>query len=63
MATVPLQIKWLHQPIQIPDDKKAIIIKDPLLVIATLLDFIPPSKEDKVEHASPKTLEEFWLLI
>ena len=39
------------------------IIKDLLLVIVTLLDFVPPSEQDKAEHASPKTLEEFWLLI
>ena len=63
MATAPLQIKWLPQPIQIPDDKKTMIIKDPLPVISTLLDFIPLSAEDKAEHAGPKTLEEFWLLL
>ena len=63
MATAPLQIEWLPQPIQIPDNKKTMVIKDPLPVIATLLDFIPPSAEDKAEHAGPKILEEFWLLL
>ena len=63
MATVPLQIEWLPQPIQISEDKKVMIIKDPLPVIAILLDFNPPSNEDRAEHAGPRILEEFWLLI
>ena len=39
------------------------IIKDPLSVITTLLEFIPPSAEDKGKHPGPKILEEFWLLL
>ena len=63
MATEPLQIEWLPQPLEVTDEQKPLIIKDPLPVIATLLDFTPPSEAEKAEHGGPKTLEEFWLLL
>ena len=59
MATEPLQIEWLPQPLEVTDEQKALIIKDPLPVIATLLDFTLPSEAEKGEHGGLKRLEEF----
>ena len=59
MATEPIQIEWLPQPLEVTDEQKVLIIKDPLPVIATLLDFTPPSEAEIAEHGGPKTLEEF----
>ena len=59
MATKPLQIEWLPQPLEVTDEQNALIIIDPLPVIATLLNFTPPSEAEKVKHVVPKTLEEF----
>ena len=63
MATELLQIEWLPQPSNFPEDKQSLVIKDPLPVIATLLNFTPPSEEDKAEWPGPKSLEEFWLML
>ena len=63
MATEPLQIEWLPQPSNFPEDKQSLVIKDPLPVIATLRNFTPPSEEDKAEWPGPKSLEEFWLML
>ena len=64
MATEPLQIEWLPLPINIPEDKKKLVIRDPLPVIATILDFDPPSADDKEQWGDgPKTLEQFWLML
>ena len=59
MATKPLQIEWLPQPSNFPEDKQSLVIQDPLLVIATLLNLTPTSEEDKAEWLGPKSLEEF----
>ena len=64
MATEPHQIEWLPLPITIPEDKKKLVIRYPLPVIATILDFVPPSEEDKEQLGDgPKTLEQFWLML
>ena len=63
MATEPLKIKWLPQPLEVTDEQKALTIKDPLPVIATLLDLTPPSEAEKAKHGGLKILEEFSLLL
>ena len=63
MASEPLQIEWLPLPINIPEDKKQLVIRDPLPIVATILDFVPPSDEDKEYWGGPKTLEQFWLML
>ena len=63
MATEPLQIEWLPQPSNFPEDKQSLVRKDPPPVIATLLNFTSPSEEDKAEWPGPKSLEEFWLIL
>ena len=64
MASEPLQIEWLPLPIDIPEEKKKLVIRDPILVIATILDFVPPSDEGKEQWGTgPKTLEQFWLML
>ena len=47
MESGPRQIEWLPLPINIPKDEKQLVIRDPLPIVTTILDFVPPSEEDK----------------
>ena len=63
MATEPLAIKWQPQPLQVDEAAaKALVIKNPLPVVAKAFGFHEPSPEQAAEYG-PTNAVDFWALL
>ena len=63
MATEPLAIEWQPQPLQVDEAAaKALVIKNPLPVVAKALGFHEPSPEQAAEYGPTNALD-FWTLL
>ena len=63
MATEPLAIEWQPQPLQVDEvAAKALVIKNPLPVVAKALGFNEPSAEQAAEYG-PTNAIDFWALL
>ena len=62
MPTHQLQIEWQPQQIEVSEDlNKALVIKDPLALIAQTIGVPTPPKEERVKYG-PTRVENFWFL-
>ena len=62
MPTHQLQIEWQPQQIEVSEDlNKALVIKDPLALIAQTIGVPTPPKEERVKYG-PTSVENFWFL-
>ena len=62
MPTHQLQIQWQLQQIEVKGNlNKALVIKDPLALIAQTIRVPTPPKEEGVK-CGPSSVENFWLL-
>ena len=62
MPTYQLQIEWQPQQIEVSEDlNKALVIKDPLALIAQTIGVPTTPKEERVKYG-PTSVENFWFL-
>ena len=62
MPTHQLQIEWQPQQIEVSEDlNKALVIKDPLALIAQTVGVPNPPNEERVKYG-PTSVENFWFL-
>ena len=60
MPTHQFQIEWQPQQIEVSEYlNKALVIKDPLALIAQAIGVPTPTKEERVKYG-PTSVENFW---
>ena len=63
MSSTPLAIEWRPQPLEIDGNyDNALVIRDPVMVIATALNLPAPSEEVR-QWYSRAILQQFWSLL
>ena len=63
MSSTPLAIEWCPQPLAIDTyHDNALVIRDPVMVIAMALNLLPPSDEIRQRY-SRASLQQFWSLL
>ena len=63
MSSTPLAIEWHPQPLEIDSNHdNALVIRDPVMVIATALNLPAPSDEVRQQY-SRASLQQFWSLL
>ena len=63
MSSTPLAIEWRPQPLEIDGNHdNALVIRDPVMVIATALNLPAPSDEVRQRY-SRASLQQFWSLL
>ena len=59
MSARPLEIDWLHQPIEIKETiNNALIVRDPLGAVSKIFGYSPPSDEARKRYA-PCSVKDF----
>ena len=62
MPTHQLQIEWQPQQIEVSEDlNKALVIKDPLALIAQTTGVLTSPKQEQVKYG-PTSVKNFWFL-